>query len=107
MIRLNAHVFYDQFRPRKSFYRTANKDSTAIFNINRVPSIRRARRPGPLTAAFALHFVLLKIWFFEYYVTTRQQTVMEKGIITFKLASRLKFSRFFVKFLATNCCTLM
>ena len=42
--------------------------------------------------------------FLEHHVTTRQQAIMEKGII-FKLNSRLKFSQLFAKFLATNCCT--
>ena len=42
--------------------------------------------------------------FLEHHATTRQQTIMEKGI-TFKHNSCLKFSRFFAKLLATNCCT--
>ena len=37
--------------------------------------------------------------------TTRQQAIMEKGIIIFKHESRLKFSRLFAKLLATNCFT--
>ena len=45
--------------------------------------------------------------FLEHHVTTRQQAIMEKGIITFKDNSRLKFSRLVAKLLATNCCTEM
>ena len=51
------------------------------------------------------HFGLLKMLFLEHHATTRQKTMMEEGIITFKPNSRLTFSRFFVKLLATNCCT--
>ena len=40
--------------------------------------------------------------FSEHLVTTRQQTTMEKGIITYKHNSRLKFSGFFAKLLAAN-----
>ena len=43
--------------------------------------------------------------FLEHHVTTRQQAIMEKGIIIFKHDSRLKFSRLFAKFLTTKCCT--
>ena len=43
--------------------------------------------------------------FLEHRVTTRQQAIMEKGIIIFKHDSRLKFSRLFAKLLATNCFT--
>ena len=51
------------------------------------------------------HFGLLKILFVEHHVTTRQQAMMEKGIITFKYKFPLAFSRFFAKLLATKCCT--
>ena len=53
----------------------------------------------------AYHFGLLKIMFLEPHATTRQQTMMEKGIITFKHNSALTFSHVFAKSLATNCCT--
>ena len=43
--------------------------------------------------------------FLDHRVTTRQQAIMEKGIIIFKHDSRLKFSRLFAKLLATNCFT--
>ena len=59
----------------------------------------------PLTYACAPHFSLLKRLFLEHHATTRQQTVMEKGIITFKHNSSLTFSRFFAKLLATSYCT--
>ena len=43
--------------------------------------------------------------FLDHRVTTRQQAIMEKGIIIFKHDFRLKFSRLFAKLLATNCFT--
>ena len=53
---------------------------------------RRGRAPSHLKAACAPHFSLLKILFLEHHVTTKQQTIMEKGIIlTFKHNSRLTF----------------
>ena len=63
--------------------------------INPVPSLRGAVPP---------HSALLKILFLEHHATTRQRTMMEKGIITFKHNSPLTFSQFFAKLLATNCC---
>ena len=56
----------------------------------------------PLTSACAPHFGFLKILFLEHYTTTRQQTMMDKEIITFKHNSPLMFPRFFAKLLATN-----
>ena len=41
--------------------------------------------------------------FLERHLMTSQQAIMEKEIITLKENSRLKFSRFFAKLLATNC----
>ena len=58
----------------------------------------RPRAPPP-------HFGVLKILFLEHNVTTRQQTMIEKEITMFKHISSLTFHRFFVKFLAINCCT--
>ena len=52
---------------------------------------------APLTAACAPDFVSLKILFLEHHETTRQQTMMEKGIITFKRFSPKTFSQFFCK----------
>ena len=71
-----------------------------------VPSLRRGqgRRP-PVTTASAPLFRFIQNAFLEHHVTTRQQAIMEKGIIIFKHDSRLKFSRLFAKLLATNCCT--
>ena len=43
--------------------------------------------------------------FLEHRVTTRQQAIMEKGIIIFKHDSRLKFFRLFAKLRATSCFT--
>ena len=45
--------------------------------------------------------------FLEHHVPTTQQTTIEKEMITFRDNSRMKFSRFFAKLLATNCCTWM
>ena len=57
----------------------------------------------PLTTACAPPFWFIQNAFSEHRVTTRQQAIMEKGIIIFKHDSRLKFSRLFAKLLATNC----
>ena len=40
--------------------------------------------------------------FLEHHVTTRQQAILEKGIIIIKHVSRLKFSRLFAKLLVTT-----
>ena len=65
--------------------------------------------PGPPSTGYASAcappFQLSLIAFLKHYVATRQQTIMEKGIIKFKRNSRLKFSLFYAKLLATNCCT--
>ena len=59
-----------------------------------VSSLRGAREDrAPLTAAAAPHFGLLKILFLEHRPKTRQQAMMEKGIITFKHNFSLTFSR--------------
>ena len=59
----------------------------------------------PLTTARAPPFRFTQNTFSEYHVTTRQQETIEKAIVTLKDNSRLKFSSFFAKLLATNCCT--
>ena len=70
-----------------------------------VPSLRGSQGGhAPLTDAFAPHLGLLKILFLERYSVTRQHTIMEKGISAFKHNSPFRFSRFFEKLLATNCC---
>ena len=61
-----------------------------------VPSLRGGRAPT---------FWYAQNTFLEHQVTIIQQAIMEKGIITFKHSSRLKFSLLFAKLLATNCCT--
>ena len=61
----------------------------------------------PLTTACAPPFRFTQNRFLEHHVTTRQQTIMEKGLMTFEHISRLKLSRFFAKLLATKCCTYM
>ena len=71
--------------------------------------LRPARHFGgashaPLTDACAPRLGLLKILFLEHYLVTRQHTMMEKRISTFKHNSPLTFSRFFAKLQATNCC---
>ena len=61
--------------------------------------------PSPLTTACAPPFWFIRNAFLEHRVTTRQQAIMEKGIIIFKRDFRLKFSWLFAKLLATNCFT--
>ena len=74
-------------------------------SLSPVPSVRGSQGGrAPLKDAYAPHLGLLKILFLEHYSVTRQHTMMEKGISTFKLNSPLTFSRFFEKLLATNCC---
>ena len=74
-------------------------------DLRPVPSLRGSQGGrAPLTDACAPHLGLLKILFSEHYSVTRQHTMMEKGISTFKHNSPLTFSRFFAKLLATNCC---
>ena len=64
------------------------------------------RRPMlPLTTACAYHFGLHRIPLLVHQVLIKQQAIMEKEIITFRRNSRLKFSSFFAKMSATNCCT--
>ena len=50
---------------------------------------------APLTDACAPYLGLLKILFLEHYSVTRQHTMMEKAISTFKHNSPLTFSQFF------------
>ena len=49
----------------------------------------------PLTAACAPHFGQLKLLLLDHHATTRPQTMIKKGIITFKHYSPWVFSRFF------------
>ena len=58
-----------------------------------------------LTTACGPAFRFTQNTFLEHRVKTTLQQIMEKSIITFKDNSRLKFSRFFAKLLATNCFT--
>ena len=76
--------------------------------LSRVNSAVVTGGPGgraPLTTACASPFRFTQNTFLKHHVTTRQQIIMEQRIITLKDNSRLKFSRFFAKLLATNCCT--
>ena len=67
-----------------------------------VPSLRGGPGgPCPLTTACAPPFRFTQNAFLGHQVATRQQAIMEKEIMTFKVYSRLKFSRFFTKLLAT------
>ena len=51
-----------------------------------VPSLRGVGGAVPtLTTACAPHFGLFKIQFLKHYVTARQHTLMEKGIITLNI----------------------
>ena len=68
-----------------------------------VPLLRWGQwRRTPLTTACVPPFWFTQNTFLEHHVTTRQQTIMEKGSIKFKHYSRLKFSRLFAKLLATT-----
>ena len=49
-------------------------------------------------------FRFTQITVLEHHSITREHRMMDKGIITFKQNSPLKFSRYFPKLLATNCC---
>ena len=80
-------------------YLTLNSKMGCISSISRpVPSLRRGAIPpnGCLCPIFGL----LKILFLEHHATTKQQPMMEKGIITFKHNSLSTFFRFFAKLLA-------
>ena len=69
-------------------------------------AVAMGRKGGrfPLTIACAPHFGALKIRLIslEHHLTTRQQAIMGKGIITFKQNSCLKFSPFFAKLHAVD-----
>ena len=60
--------------------------------------------PYPTNGRLCPHFGSLKILLLEHHATTRQQTMMEKEIITFKQNFPLMFFQFFAKLLTTNCC---
>ena len=65
-------------------------------DLRPVPSLRGSQGGrAPLTDACAPHLGLLKILVLEHYLVTRQHTMMEKGISTYKHNSSLTFSRFF------------
>ena len=81
-----------------------------FFHINYtrlVPSLRGGSEgpSPPPNDCLCSQFWLTQNTFLKHHVPTRQQAIIEKEIITFKHNSRLKFSRFFAKLLATNCCT--
>ena len=67
---------------------------------------RRYGGPGgavpTLMTTCAPHFWFTLNTSLEHHATARQLAITEKGIITFKLNSCLKFSRFFAKLLATK-----
>ena len=65
----------------------------------------RPGAPSPTNDCLCPPFWFIQNAFLDHRVTTRQQAIMEKGIIIFKHDSRLKFSRLFAKLLATNCFT--
>ena len=69
-----------------------------------VPSLRGGGGEGQGICTPLFWFI--QNTFTEHYAR-RQQAIMEKGIMTFKHNSRLKFSHFFAKLPATNCCTEM
>ena len=58
-----------------------------------VPSLQGGGTP--IAAICAPHFGFLKMLVLKHHPPTRQQTMMEKGMITFKHNSPLTFSRFF------------
>ena len=74
--------------------------SSAVATGGGGPKVR-----NPPTAACAPNFGLFRVLFLS--IRTRQQAIMEKNNKAQKYLnySLLKFSRFFAKFLATNCCT--
>ena len=76
-------------------------------SVEAVPSLRGGGGGGvpPLTTACVPPFWFTQITVFGISRNARQQTMMEKGIITFKPDSPLTFSRFFAKLLATNKAT--
>ena len=57
-----------------------------------VPLLQGSRGRAPRNGCLCLHFGLLQILFLEHHAMTRQQTIMEKGIITFKHNSPSTFS---------------
>ena len=72
--------------------------------IQLVPSLRGGGGGGggakgsvPFKGRLCSHFGLLKILLLKHHVTTRQQTMMEKGIITFKHNYLSMLFRFFAK----------
>ena len=70
-----------------------------------VATVRPGAPSPPLTTACAPPFWFIQDAFLEHRITTKQQAIMEKGIIIFKHDSRLKFSRLIAKLLATSCFT--
>ena len=62
------------------------------------------RPPPPPNDCLRPPFGFTQNAFLDHHVTTRQQTKIEIGIITFKHNSRLKFSRFLAKLLTIKCC---
>ena len=89
------------------FYREFTKLVTVVsffvLVANAVSAVGPRCAVPPLTTACAPPFWFTQNAFLEHHVTTRQQVIMEKGMIIFKHNFRLKFSRLFAKLLATNC----
>ena len=99
--------FFLQHLPAK-YRRKPKKNhhlSAGLLALCPVPSLRGARGAGSSTSnCLCPPFQFTQNTFLEHHVTTRQQAKIEKGIITFKDNSRLKFFRFFAKLLSTNYC---
>ena len=90
------------------FYREFTKLATEVSFFVVVASAVATvgpRAPSPPNDFFCPPILVHSECFFEHRVTTRQQAIMEKGIIIVKHDSRVKFSRLFAKLLATNCFT--
>ena len=90
------------------FYREFTKLATGVSFFCTGSQCRRyggARGAIPPNDCLCPPFWFIQNAFLEHRVTTRQQVIMEKGIIIFKHDSRVKFSRLFAILLATNCFT--
>ena len=94
-----------QFVALLFFYRDFTKLATCVTVFVLVASAVATAGPGapypPLTTACDPPFRFTQNAYLEHHVRTRQQAIMEKGIM-FKDNSHLKFSPFFAKLLATN-----
>ena len=99
---LNLNLVFSQ-----SMNLNLNLEIKKMKGFNQCRRYGGGKGPYPPNGRLCPHFGLRKILLLKHYATTRQQTMMEKRIITFKHNSPLMFFRFFAKLLATNFCTLI